>query len=120
MGVSRHPEIRGMFLQSPIDSGGKAVFGNAVAWVAQRMDIFKNYEKIGRVKCPVLVMHGTADSVVPCRCGRAIHHACSNAHSPLWVEGRGHNDMPTDACLQRVGDFLDDIVSVGPIARSRS
>mmetsp|Transcript_60514 Transcript_60514/g.136388 ORF Transcript_60514/g.136388 Transcript_60514/m.136388 type:complete len:233 (+) Transcript_60514:72-770(+) len=63
----RHAEIRGVILQSPLESCGRAVFGNfgsTVSWVGYRFDLFRNYEKIPKVTCPVLVMHGTADDIV--------------------------------------------------------
>jgi len=44
--VSRKPEIKAMVLQSPLESGARAVFGKAVSWVGYYMDIFKNYEKL--------------------------------------------------------------------------
>ena len=34
-----------------------------------RMDLFRNYEKMEQIQCPVLVMHGTEDDIVPCRHG---------------------------------------------------
>mmetsp|Transcript_109059 Transcript_109059/g.326192 ORF Transcript_109059/g.326192 Transcript_109059/m.326192 type:complete len:243 (-) Transcript_109059:76-804(-) len=107
--VSRHPEISGMVLQSPLESGGRAVLGYGVSTVFYRMDIFRNYEKVDKVECPVLVMHGTNDAVVPHANGVAIHGACKRAVEPLWVEGRGHNDMPDYTCLKRVREFLEKI-----------
>jgi len=105
----RHPEIRGVVLQSPLESCGRAVFGNTVSWMGYRFDLFRNYEKIDKVTCPVLVMHGTADKIVPWESGVAIHKACQNAVEPLWVEGVGHNDMPNEVCLRRVRTFLDNL-----------
>mmetsp|Transcript_40617 Transcript_40617/g.121411 ORF Transcript_40617/g.121411 Transcript_40617/m.121411 type:complete len:268 (-) Transcript_40617:82-885(-) len=105
----RHPEIRGMVLQSPLESCGRAVFGNTVSWVGYRFDLFRNYEKIDKVKCPVLVMHGTADDIVPWENGIALHNACQNAVEPLWVKDVGHNNMPNELCLRRVRTFLDDL-----------
>mmetsp|Transcript_79204 Transcript_79204/g.153170 ORF Transcript_79204/g.153170 Transcript_79204/m.153170 type:complete len:268 (-) Transcript_79204:97-900(-) len=105
----RHPEIRGVVLQSPLESCGRVVFGNTVSWVAYRFDLFRNYEKISKVSCPVLVMHGTEDKIVPWENGRAIHDACQNAVEPLWVQDVGHNDMPNDLCLRRVRTFMDQL-----------
>lgn len=107
--VSRHPEIRAMVLQSPIESGARAVFNETVSWFGYSLDIFKNYEKITQCKQKVLVMHGTADTVVPHSNGVAIHNACENAVEPLWLNGRGHNDMPDIQCLKKVKEFLDDL-----------
>lgn len=107
----RHPEIRGMVLQSPLESCGRTVFGNnaLTSWIGYRIDMFKNYEKIGKVTCPVLVMHGTDDDIVPVDSGVAIYEACQKAVEPLWVEDAGHNDMPTETCLRRVREFLDEL-----------
>lgn len=109
----RHPEIRGMVLQSPLESCGRVAggnkFGNITSWLGYRLDLFRNYEKIDKVACPVLVMHGTDDDIVPWENGVALHEACSNAVEPLWLQGYGHNDMPTEVCLRRVRSFLDDL-----------
>lgn len=111
--VSRHPEIRGMVLQSPIESG-MAIFGNVATSIGYNLDIFRNYEKIDSVECPVLVMHGTEDQVVPWQNGKAIYKACGNhAAEPLWIPGAGHNNMPEQACLQRVREFLDQLDGLG-------
>mmetsp|Transcript_87004 Transcript_87004/g.281751 ORF Transcript_87004/g.281751 Transcript_87004/m.281751 type:complete len:246 (+) Transcript_87004:48-785(+) len=107
--VSRHPEISGMVLQSPLESGGRAVLGYTASVMLYSMDIFRNYEKIVKVECPVLIIHGTADKVVPCANGRAIHAACKQAAEPLWITGRGHNDMPERVCLARMREFCDSL-----------
>lgn len=105
----RHPELRGLVLQSPLESCGRAVVGPVGAWVGYHLDLFRNYEKIDKVTCPVLVMHGMEDEIVPWENGISIHKACQNAVEPLWVENCGHNDMPNEVCLRRVRAFLDDL-----------
>jgi pimeloyl-ACP methyl ester carboxylesterase len=107
--LTRRKEIRGMVLQSPMESCGRAILGENVAWVAYHMDMFRNYEKIHKVKCPVLVMHGTEDEVVPWENGVALHEACKEPVEPLWVEDAGHNDMPNEVCLRRVRQFIDEL-----------
>lgn len=105
----RSPEIRGVVLQSPPESCGRAVLGNFGSWVGYYLDIFRNYEKIGLVSCPVLVMHGMQDEIVPWEHGVALHKACQNPAEPLWVEDRGHNNLPNEVCLRRVREFLDEL-----------
>lgn len=107
--VSRHPEIKAMVLQSPLESGARAIFGKTVSWVGYRLDIFKNYEKMPRVHCPVFIMHGTKDEVVPFHNGQAIYEMCEQAADPFWVQGKGHNNMPDGQCLDRVREFLIEI-----------
>lgn len=104
--VSRTPGIRGMVLQSPLESGARCISGRGLSFIGYYMDIFKSYEKIEKIECPILIMHGTADEVVPCENGRNLYKQCKNPVEPLWVEGRGHNNMPEEECIRKVRDFL--------------
>ena len=70
------------------------------------IDIFLNYKKMPQVEAPCLIMHGTADGVVPCSNGRRLHKTLQHPVKPLWLEGRGHNDMPPDRVHKRVRAFL--------------
>lgn len=111
--VARNPEIRGMVLLSPIESCGRAIFGKTTARVGYNLDIFRNYEKLDEVECPVLVMHGTADEIVPWHNGRAIHRKCRNSVEPLWVPNCGHNNMPEHMCFHHLREFLDQLDGLG-------
>jgi pimeloyl-ACP methyl ester carboxylesterase len=110
--VSRRREIRGMVLMSPIESG-MAIFGHMSAQLGYNIDIFRNYEKITEVACPVLVMHGRDDQIVPIENGKAIYKGCKNAVNPLWIPNVGHNNMPEQACHARVREFLDQLDGLG-------
>lgn len=56
-------------------------------------DKFVVLEKLPRVTCPVLVIHGTADEVIPFSHGLKIYAAIPGPKSKLWVGGAGHNDF---------------------------
>lgn len=56
-------------------------------------DKFANLEKMPRVKCPVLVIQGTADATIPFSHGRRLFAAAPEPKRRLWVEGAGHNDV---------------------------
>jgi len=56
-------------------------------------DKFRNADKIARVSCPVLVMHGVEDDIVPIAHGRRLYEAAPEPKRFLWVEGAGHNDF---------------------------
>ncbi len=56
-------------------------------------DKFRNADKIARVSCPVLVMHGVQDEVVPFAHGRRLFGTAPGPKRFLWVEGAGHNDF---------------------------
>ena len=56
-------------------------------------DAFRNVDKIGRVRCPVLVMHGRADEIVPFGHGEALWRAAPEPKRFFWADGAGHNDF---------------------------
>jgi fermentation-respiration switch protein FrsA (DUF1100 family) len=56
-------------------------------------DKFRNLAKIPRVGCPVLVMHGLADEIVPVAHGQRLFAAAPEPKRALWVPGAGHNDF---------------------------
>lgn len=53
----------------------------------------KNIDKIGQVKCPVLVIHGTADEIVDCSHGKQLHELSKEKYEPLWLSGGGHCNL---------------------------
>lgn len=56
-------------------------------------DKFRNIDKIKRVHCPVLVMHGKLDRVVPFSDGQQLFAAANQPKRYLWVDTAGHNDV---------------------------
>mmetsp|Transcript_1782 Transcript_1782/g.5995 ORF Transcript_1782/g.5995 Transcript_1782/m.5995 type:complete len:289 (+) Transcript_1782:117-983(+) len=109
---------RGLFLQSPLESGVRCAFGYVSSVVLGSVDIFRNYEKIDRVECPVAVVHGTNDSVVPCAGAKNLLDQAKKREEKTnkpsfvrerWLDGYGHNDMPYDQVFNFLHDFLKDI-----------
>jgi len=56
-------------------------------------DKFDNLAKIKKVHCPVLIIHGTQDSVINPSHGRALFAAANDPKQAFWVEGANHNDV---------------------------
>lgn len=56
-------------------------------------DRFSNLSELRRVRCPVLVIHGTEDEVIPWSHGRRLFDAATGPRQSLWVEGAQHNDV---------------------------
>lgn len=56
-------------------------------------DRFDNLGKIGRLTCPVVILHGTRDEVVPFRMGTALARAGKGVRL-VPLEERTHNDIP--------------------------
>ena len=47
---------------------------------------------ISRIRCPILIFHGTADKLVPIEMGRALAAAAAGPVEFVTIEGAGHND----------------------------
>lgn len=54
---------------------------------------FDSIAKVGSVRAPVLIIHGTRDEVVPFAMGERLYAAASEPKRFLRVEGAGHNDV---------------------------
>lgn len=76
-----------------VESGFTTAFAVLTRYPLLLGDRFRNIQKIGRVRCPVLVMHGVDDEIVPASHGRALWRAAPEPKRFLWVDGAGHNDV---------------------------
>jgi len=56
-------------------------------------DRFPNLRHVRNVHAPVLVIHGTADEVIPVAHGRRLYAAANDPKQALWVDGAHHNDL---------------------------
>ncbi|HZE36865.1 MAG TPA: alpha/beta hydrolase [Candidatus Eisenbacteria bacterium] len=56
-------------------------------------DKFRNVDKIGRVRCPLLIMHGEADEIVPLWHGRRLFDTASGPKTFVAIPGAHHNDL---------------------------
>ncbi|KAK1438943.1 hypothetical protein QVD17_04756 [Tagetes erecta] len=88
--ASRLSRLRAVVLHSPILSGLRVMYPvKRTYW----FDIYKNIDKIPLVRCPVLVIHGTADDVVDWSHGKQLWDLCVEKYEPLWVKGGNHCDL---------------------------
>ena len=61
------------------------------------LDKFESGSKIASVRCPVLVIHGTNDALIPQWHGAELLKRANDPKMSFWVEGAGHNDLPSTA-----------------------
>ncbi|XP_004501843.1 uncharacterized protein [Cicer arietinum] len=88
--AARLPRLRAVVLHSPILSGLRVMYPvKRTYW----FDIYKNIDKIPLVKCPVLVIHGTADEVVDCSHGKHLWELCQQKYEPLWLKDGNHCNL---------------------------
>lgn len=75
-------------------------------------DRFDNLGKIARLTCPVVILHGTRDEVVPFRMGETLARAGKGIRF-VPLDGRTHNDIP-DLATRLLDEIRD---ASGPAPR---
>jgi fermentation-respiration switch protein FrsA (DUF1100 family) len=63
--------------------------------VTMPYDQFPNIDRIGNTSCPLLIIHGVRDEVVPFWHGQELFLAAPVKYraKPLWVADGGHNNL---------------------------
>ncbi|MEW5976866.1 MAG: alpha/beta hydrolase [Acidobacteriota bacterium] len=85
-----------LILQSGFSSA-LAVASHVYPYLPVRLMMKDRYEcldKIPRIGCPLLMIHGEHDSVIPIRLGRALYDAAVEPKQWLSIPGADHNDVP--------------------------
>ncbi|WJX56330.1 hypothetical protein P8452_41997 [Trifolium repens] len=88
--AAKLPRLRGVVLHSGILSGLRVLCHVKFSFC---FDIYKNINKIKKVKCPVLVIHGTEDDVVNWLHGNRLWKMARESYEPLWIKGGGHCNL---------------------------
>jgi fermentation-respiration switch protein FrsA (DUF1100 family) len=60
-------------------------------------DKYRNLARVDRIGCPLLVIHGTADRVIPVWHGRKLFERARAPKTGCWLDGADHNDLPDEA-----------------------
>lgn len=98
--ASNHPEAAGLVMESSFTSMRQMVNHSypllpsvvPVRWIlTQRFD---SLAKVRSLQIPLLLIHGTADRVVPAQMSQALYDAAGGEKELVWIEGGGHNDLP--------------------------
>ena len=113
----RHPPSA-LVLRSGFDSLG-AVGQSVYPLFPVRLLIRDKYEsikKIGRIRAPLLAVHGMSDRIIPPARGKALYDAAAEPKRWLPLEGVGHNDLEMVAgarYFETLGRFLEAHVPDG-------
>ena len=75
------------------------------------MDKFPNIDRMPNIDCPVFIVHGTRDEVVPFYHAEELHKASRHKYAPYYVEGAGHNNVEKFAWdyLARINQFIEHV-----------
>ncbi len=106
-----------VILEAPFTSA--AAVGAARYWympVSLLMkDQYRSDERIGKVKAPVLILHGVHDNLVPYAMGERLFELTkAPKHFVRFLDG-GHEDLDAQGALHAVGRFLAGDLDEPPV-----
>ena len=109
--VAASRKVGGLWLEAAYLSAPRAVTRIRLLFV----DSFPSIDTIRRVECPIVMLHGTADSVIPYSQGCRLYDV---APTPKWfvpIDGAGHDDFIEVMGLQRYTETLRCFLDKGYI-----
>ncbi|MCF6177141.1 MAG: alpha/beta hydrolase [Victivallaceae bacterium] len=98
--------VAGLILQSPFTS----TFRVMTKVKLLPFDKFDNIAKIARVKCPVMIIHGQQDHVIPFTHGKTLYNAANKPKIFFPVPEAGHNSVQLfagEAYWQQIKQFTE-------------
>jgi fermentation-respiration switch protein FrsA (DUF1100 family) len=72
-------------------------------------DKFNSLRKIGKVKVPLLLIHGEKDRTTAVRFGRMLYDAANEPKRAHFIAEAGHTDLMDYGFAKSVTDFLDEL-----------
>jgi fermentation-respiration switch protein FrsA (DUF1100 family) len=108
-------ECGGLIIQSAFTNTpdmARHHFAPVVPWSLVLSQRFDSLSKIGRIGCPVLVIHGRRDTTVPFEQGERLYAAAPDPKRFLEVPTGDHNDTPfvdPETYDAAIGEFISEI-----------
>lgn len=116
-------------LQFPTDYGGLVLesaftsftgVAHEAGWLARLLNLFNgeqfdSIDKIGKVKAPLLMLHGELDDTIPMRLGQQLFAAANPPKQWLSITGAAHSDLNLvnpDQYKATLQDFVTSYLSV--------
>jgi len=108
--LAQNKDIAGLILVSPMTNGRDMASVMGLGFAASLTgNAFENDKKIKHVKAPLLIVHGSRDTLIPISMGRKLFDAAKGRKVFYEVKDAGHNDLThrfADRYWKAVSDFL--------------
>jgi uncharacterized protein len=97
-----------LVLEAPFTSVAAVAQGRYWMFPVRQLviDKFDSLSKIGRLRCPLFLMHGEQDGVIPIRYGRELFAAAPQPKEAKWFPGGSHVNFDELGGPAAVMDFL--------------
>ncbi|MEB3232658.1 MAG: alpha/beta hydrolase [Leptolyngbyaceae bacterium] len=96
--ATRHPTMAGLIVEGSFTAMADVVTAMGqyqflpIDWILTQR--FESLEKVRSLPVPLLLIHGTADDIIPPTMSQSLYDAAPAAQSLVWIAGAGHNDLP--------------------------
>jgi dipeptidyl aminopeptidase/acylaminoacyl peptidase len=70
-------------------------------------DFFPNIDLVNSINCPIFIIHGTKDKVIPISHGQQMYGNSKKKYTPWFVENGGHNNI--DRSLKFKGKYYEEM-----------
>ena len=116
----KYPGIRALVLETPFTNLGTVAQKHFFYLPANLLlrDRFDNINKIKKIHAPVLVLHGTADTIVPYSDGQALFAAANEPKTMETFPMGGHNDLFMHGAGLRMLRFLEYLDKPGVLMQN--
>lgn len=92
---------------SAVDVAASAYPFVPVRWLVK--DRYESIAKIGRIRVPLLIVHGERDRIVPVRYARRLFEAAAQPKKAVFLPRAGHNDLSEHGATKAELDFLAEL-----------
>ena len=102
-------EVAGLILEAPFTSVAEVAQSHFPYVPAARLviDRFDSRSRIGRIRAPILVLHGERDRIVPVRFGHALFDAAPEPKERWFAAEAGHEDLARYGGLDAAVAFIE-------------
>ena len=102
-------DVAALILEAPFTSVAEVAQCHFPYVPAARLviDRFDSLSLIGRIRAPILVLHGERDRVVPMRYGRTLFNAAPEPKEGWFVPEAGHENLARYGGLDTVVSFIE-------------
>ena len=91
--LARTRDVAGLIVESSFVTAFRVMTGIP----GSPIDKFRNIARIGKVNCPVLVIHGKEDRTIPFWHGEKLFDKAKEPKFSCWLDETSHNYMPVEA-----------------------
>ena len=111
----RHPEAAGLVLEATFTSVSGMIAQSPWGFLPVGLVLTQNFDTLAKMReihVPVLIAHGTRDSIVPFPMGETLYAAANGPKRFIRVEGAGHHNL-SGVAMDEYRSALREMFGVG-------